>query len=75
MGTLRKILIKLANKSCELDPVPTSIIKNHPDIFIPLLETIINTSLQQGIFPQSLRSAIVRPLLNNTRFKTSGDKL
>ena len=70
METLRKILIKLANKSCELDPVPTSIIKNHTDIFITLLKTIINTSLQQSIFPQSLRSVIVRPLL-----KTLGLKL
>ena len=61
-GDIEKILIKLANKS-ELDPVPTSIIKNHTDIFIPLLKTIINTSLQQGIFPQILRSGIVRPLL------------
>ena len=48
---------------CELDYIPTYLLKEHLDIFLPVLQCIINTSLQQGMFPHCLRTALVRPLL------------
>ena len=54
---------KSATKSCELDPISTHLLKQHIDALIPLVNTIVNISLQTGQFPNTLKSAIVRPLL------------
>ena len=53
---------KLECKSCELDSMPTKFIKSHTDIFLESITTIINMSLQSGIFPESWKTAILRPL-------------
>ena len=43
-----RIVKKSATKSCILDPVPVSLLKEHLDDFIPTLADIINNSLQHG---------------------------
>ena len=43
--------------------MPTSLLKEYLDDFIPTLADIINTSLQHGKFPDKLKNAAVRPLL------------
>ena len=50
-------------KSCELDPIPTTLLYENLDILLPTLTNIINTSLTTGIVPPDLKTAIVRPLL------------
>ena len=60
---VRKLVNKSATKSCELDPISTHFFKQHLDVFIPLITKIVNTSLQTGQFPNTLKSATVRPLL------------
>ena len=60
---VRKLVNKSATKSCELDPISTHFLKKHLDVLIPLITRIVNTSLQTGQFPNTLKSAIVRPLL------------
>ena len=57
------LIRKAANKSCELDPVPTYILKENVEVFCPIIGKIINTSLQCGEFPGNLKSALVCPLL------------
>ena len=57
------IVKKSATKSCILDPVPTSLLKEHLDDFIPTLADIINNSLQHGKFPDKLKNAAVQTLL------------
>ena len=42
---------KSASKSCDLDPIPTNIPKALLDIFFKPITTIINISLESGIFP------------------------
>ena len=54
-----RIVKKSATKSCILDPVPTSLLKEHLDDFIPTLADIINNSLQHGKFPDKLNNAAV----------------
>ena len=54
---------KSAIKSCILDPVPTSLLKEHLNNFIPTLADILNNSLQHGKFPDKLKNAVVQPLL------------
>ena len=60
---VRKLVNKSATKSCELDPISTHFLKQHLDVLIPLVTKIVNISLQTGQFPNTLKSAIVRPLL------------
>ena len=43
--------------------MPTSLLKEHLDDFIPTLGDIINNSLQHGKFPDKLKNAAVQPLL------------
>lgn len=52
-----------SNKTCDLDPIPTSLLKQHIDILIHPITSIINLSLQSGIFPSDFKTAHVRPLL------------
>ena len=60
---VRKLVNKSATKSCELDPISKHFLKQHLDVLIPLVTKIASTSLQTGQFPNTLKSAIVRPLL------------
>ena len=60
---VRKLVNKSATKSCELDPISMHLLKQHLDALIPLVTKIVNISLQTGQYPNTLKSAIVRPLL------------
>ena len=61
------IVAKLAMKSkpatCDLDPLPTHLVKMYVDILSSVLCKIINTSFVEGVFPTSWKRAIVKPLL------------
>ena len=58
-----KVIMSMASKSCEIDPVPTSLLKEIlPQIIKPIAK-IINTSLEQGVFASQWKVAIVKPLL------------
>ena len=67
---LLKIVQRSTNKSCQLDPIPTSVLKRHIMTFLPKLTEIVYASLQSGVFPKSLGDAIVTPILK----KPSMDK-
>ena len=60
---IRIILLTLKTKSCELDEIPTSIIKNNLDYFIKPLTHISSLSLQGGQFDSSWKCAIIKPLI------------
>ena len=60
---VEQIVKKSATKSCVLDPIPTSLIKEHLEDFVPILTVIMNNSLQNGKFPDKLKNAAVWPLL------------
>ena len=62
-----QIVKKSATKSCILDPMPTSLLKEHLDDFIPTLADIINNSLQHGKFPDKLKNAAVQPVLKKAK--------
>ena len=49
--------------SCELDPIPTSFVKQNLDLILPAILDIVKTSLSQSCFPEKFKSAIVRLLL------------
>ena len=67
---VRDIICKSPCKTCELDPVPMSLLKECIDDLVPHITTIANKSFAEGKFPSSLKTAYIRPLLK----KTSLDK-
>ena len=54
-------------KSCELDPIPTKILKEHIGALACGIATIINTSFEHGYMCDSLKEAILRPLLKSPK--------
>ena len=49
-------------KSCELDPIPTSLLKKILPSISQLLTAIVNNSITLGIFPNCIKGALVQPL-------------
>lgn len=58
-----KTLFSAPNKSCELDPAPTWLLKKCSKQLIPIITAIINKSLATSHVPSSFKKAMVRPLL------------
>ena len=53
----------MASKSCELDPLPTTVLKEILPSVIGPLTKIINVSLTQRIFADMWKVAVIRPLI------------
>ena len=60
---VRKVIMSSPTSSCELDPIPTDLVKKFVDDFAPFITQIVNKSLQDAIFPESMQYALVKPLL------------
>src|SRR3954470_18903102 len=60
---VRKIICNSPNKQCSLNPIPTSLFKNLCHILAPVITKIITHSMNLGYFPDSLKIAVVTPLL------------
>ena len=57
-------IIKLSPiKLCELDPLPTWLLKECKAELVPHITDIVNMSLRESMFPKSLKTALIRPLL------------
>ncbi|KAK3085690.1 hypothetical protein FSP39_007270 [Pinctada imbricata] len=63
---LRKIISNSVSKSCDLDAIPTFLFKEHLDHFLPIITTIVNSSLAESKVPSVYKEAIVRPLLKKS---------
>ena len=63
---VRKIVLESPKKFCELDPLPPMLFMECIDILLPHITHFINVSLETGIVPNSMKAAIVRPLLKKT---------
>ena len=57
------IIKQMKSKTCELDDIPTSILKKILPVVCPLITKIVNTSLTNGEFSTKWKTAVVRPLL------------
>jgi hypothetical protein len=62
---ISKIIRNLPNKSCELDPIPTWLMKDCLNELLPLITKIINTSLERAYVPPAFKSPRVRPLIKS----------
>ena len=52
----------MASKLCELDVIPTTILKQGLDTVIVPITTIVNVSLENGNFASKWKTAIVHPI-------------
>ena len=48
---------------CELDPIPTSLLKDCASVLVHVITKIINLSLSSGNFPIVFKHSLVTPLL------------
>ena len=60
---IKDIIKRSPNKSCVLDPIPTSVLKQCIDKLAPVLTKITNLSLACADFSPSLKLAFVTPLI------------
>ena len=60
---VRKIIASSPDKQCELDPCPTWLVKSCIDILVKPITSIVNYSLEEGVFPESFKHAHVTPLI------------
>ena len=60
---IEKLLVKSPSKSCELDPMPTYLLKQCVNNILPVITAMVNKSLNGMPVPTAFKQAIVRPLL------------
>ena len=60
---MSKLIRSSPSKSCDLDPCSTQIVKDSADILAGSITMIINLSLAEGKFPDTVKIAHVTPLL------------
>jgi len=60
---VEKLIGSALNKTCQLDPAPTWLVKDMRGLLSPFFALLFNRSLASGVFPTEFKEAIVRPLL------------
>ena len=60
---LSDLVPRLTLKSCMLDPIPASVLKNCYDLLLLFITKVVNCSLQNSTLTSDMKRAIVRPSL------------
>ena len=60
---VKRIIQMSPNKSCEIDPMPTWLLKMCREELLPIFTKLINMSLESASVPHSFKSARIRHLL------------
>jgi len=63
VSEIKQLLKRSSNAFCEADPMPTWFVKECQDVLIGPIAKIVNTSLSSGVFPLSMKAALVKPLI------------
>ena len=63
---IKSIIMSMSTKSCELDRLPTPLLKLCIDLLIRPITILVNKSLSSGCFPTIWKTAIVTPLLKKS---------
>ena len=63
MEHIIKIITSMTTKTCELDPIPTSLLKKHLPTVINSIQSIIKLSFKTGQVSTNLKEAILWSLL------------
>ena len=68
---VHKLVTTAPNKSCELDPAPTWLVKEFVDDLVPFITVLFNKSLSTGHFPESFKVAEITPILKKSSLEAS----
>ena len=60
-----QLIMNTKYKSCELDPILTTLLKSILPSILTIVTNIINQSLQSGSFLRNWKTEIVRPLIKS----------
>ena len=63
LSKLKKMILSTQSKSCKINLIPTSLLKQILPSTVEIIADIINISLRDRVFPESLKKALVKPLL------------
>ena len=72
---IKKLILSSSSTSCDLDPIPTNVLKCCLDILETPITDIINISMNTSKFPKKVKEAHVRPLLKKTYLPKLTEKL
>ena len=61
--SVRNILIKAPIKSCELDPLPSWVLRKCENVFGGIITLIVNKLCEEGVMPADFKLAVLIPLL------------
>ena len=67
---VKTLILSCNNSSCQLDPIPTWLLKQCVSDLLPLITTIVNKSLELGQFPSQLKEAIIKPHIKKSNLDT-----
>ena len=68
---VKKLIDSALNKTCQLDPAPTWLVKEVGGLLSPFIALLCNKSLTTGCFPSEFKQAVVRPLLKKSGLDSS----
>ena len=57
------VIKSMAAKTCESDPMPSSLFKDLAPHIIDIITELVNTSLTEGIFINNWKTLMIKPLL------------
>lgn len=63
LDELKKHILKMSNKFCGLDPIPSFLLKKCVDELAPVLLHVVNLSITKAQFPKDMKKAIIKPTL------------
>jgi hypothetical protein len=68
LDALRKLVLAAPTKSCNLDPVPTCLVKDLRvlEAVLPAMMAVVNSSIASGCVPLNMKQAIIAPLLKKS---------
>ena len=58
---LRSLILSSSVATCDLDPIPTFVLRAYIDQLLPFLTVLCNRSLFEGLLPISQKTSRVRP--------------
>jgi len=60
---IHKLISESSDTFCDLDPIPTCLLKKCTSVLVPTITKIINLSLSTGVCPDHFKSSLVLPHL------------
>ena len=58
-----KLIMASSDKYCDLDPIPTWLLKKCISVLLPTITKIVNMSLSSGTFPSDFKHSLINPLI------------